>query len=91
MKFDLIRKSSQMAARRRAIALGALAALAFPACASDGETVATYPAGSGMTPPPMTAEVGETKTASAPLGYPWANNGPTLPTASSRAGNSVVR
>jgi hypothetical protein len=75
--------------RRRAVALGALAALIVPACASDrGQTVATVPA-NGMAPPAMAA--GEApKTASAPLGYPWAT-GASLPTATAKAPGNEVR
>ncbi len=70
--------------RARVLIVGAIAALACSACASDrGETVATAPAGVG---PAMAAGPGSTRVASsAPLGYPWATGGPSLPTASARA------
>jgi hypothetical protein len=75
--------------RRRALTLGALAALIVPACASDrGQTVATVPA-NGMAPPAM-ASGNAPKTASAPLGYPWAA-GASLPTASAKAPGNEVR
>lgn len=78
-------------ARRRAVALGALAALIVPACASDrGETVATVPAGIGAAPPPMAASADGPRTASAPLGYPWAT-GASLPTATAKAPGNEVR
>jgi hypothetical protein len=78
-------------ARRRALALGALATLIVPACASDrGETVARVPAGTGTAPPPMAASAGGPRTASAPPGYPWAG-GASLPTAIARAPGSEAR
>ena len=75
--------------RRRAVVLGALAALIVPACASDrGETVASVPPGMAM--PPTTAASGDTpRTASAPPGYPWAT-GASLPTAIARAPGDQV-
>jgi hypothetical protein len=76
--------------RRRALTLGALAALIVPACASDrGQTVASGPAGNGMAPPAV-ASGNAPKTASAPLGYPWAA-GASLPTASAKAPGNEVR
>ena len=76
--------------RRRALALGALAALIVPACASEhGQTVASVPPGMAM-PPTAGASGDAPKTASAPLGYPWAT-GASLPTAIARAPGDQAR
>lgn len=78
-------------ARSRAVALGALAALAFPACASDRSRTVTD--GPGGVIPARVADEESTRTASAPLGYPWATGDTaSLPTASAKAPTgSVVR
>jgi hypothetical protein len=85
MTLELIRNASHVVAQGRAIALGGVVALFCSACASE-ETVATVPAGSGMTPPMMAAANDPPKqAASAPLGYPWATNGASLPSAVAKA------
>jgi hypothetical protein len=79
MDLSLVQK-----ARRGAVVVGALAALIVPACASDrGGTVASVPPGMGMARPAV-ASGDAPKTASAPLGYPWAA-GASLPTAIAKA------
>ena len=85
MSLETIRIAPRLVGRGRAILLGAVAALACSACASE-ETVATVPY-SGGTPPTMAAANDPPKqvASSPPLGYPWATNGPSLPTASANA------
>ena len=85
MSPETIRITPRLISRGRAIALGALAALACSACASE-ETVATVPYNGGMAPTMAAANDPAKQVASKPpLGYPWANNGPSLPTASANA------
>jgi hypothetical protein len=76
--------------RRRAVALGALAALLVPACASEhGQTVATVPPGMAM-PPTSGASGDAPKADSAPPGYPWAT-GASLPTNIAKAPGGQAR
>jgi hypothetical protein len=85
MTLELIRTASRRITQGRAIVLGGIVALVCSACASE-ETVATVPAGSGMTPPMMAAANDPARqAASAPLGYPWATNGASLPSAVAKA------
>ena len=84
MSLESIRIAPRPIGQGRAILLGAVVALACSACASE-ETVATAPAG-GMVPPMAAANDPPKRVASSPpLGYPWANSGPSLPTASANA------
>ena len=84
MSLESIRIAPRTFNRGRAIVLGAVAALACSACASE-ETVATVPYGGA--PPAMAAANDPPKkvASSPPLGYPWANSGPSLSTASANA------
>jgi len=83
MILELIQIAPRLASRGRAIALGAVVALACSACASE-EKVTASPQSGGV--PTMTAANDPPRqVASAPLGYPWATNGPSLPSAVANA------
>jgi hypothetical protein len=94
MALETIKDARRLAARGGMMVLGAVVALACPACASK-EKVASGPAGGmdmgSMSPPPMTAAYDPARqVASGSPSNPWASSAAGMPTASPNGGGSSV-